>query len=173
MSLGPPAAGRSPDSTLHPRRRARSYASGLGQRASASTDDEAPAVPGGGGVPAGLSGPQALAGIGADPKAGAALAGINVQRAAAHGALGSPPAAAGTAAGGGASPGYAGLAAELSATAAGGQGGGEPPVSTFGSLPSQLAMNSPVLSRVVMAHAPYMSKLESIASSATRRAAGI
>lgn len=183
MSLGGGGGVRSPDSTLHPRRRARSYAAGLAQRASTSTDEEHAAASGGGAAPGsgglggagGLSGPQAMAGIGADPKAGAALAAVNVQRAAAAaGGLGGSPLAVGSTGtgGGGASPGYgtgAGVAvgSEHSMGAYGGCGG-VPPVSTFGSLPSQLAVNSPVLSRVVQAHAPYLSKLESLASSATR-----
>jgi pyruvate kinase len=38
----------------------------------------------------------------------------------------------------------------------------------FGSLPPKLAGSSLQLSRILQTHAPYMNKLESLASSATR-----
>jgi hypothetical protein len=44
----------------------------------------------------------------------------------------------------------------------------QPYVSVFGSLPPKLAGSSLQLSRILQTHAPYMNKLESLASSATR-----
>ncbi|PRW57674.1 Pyruvate kinase [Chlorella sorokiniana] len=163
-----------PDTTMH-RRRARSYGAALSMRSSLGEGpDGSPTVRG---QP--LSGPTAMQGIGAGPTAGAAMAAANVSSAArrlssqAHEANGPgihlPD-------GGGPSPDRS-TASGGSPQAAGGLSASTtvspepvPYVSTFGSLPSQLAGSSDKLNRILLTHAPYLTKLESLASSATRTA---
>jgi hypothetical protein len=116
---------------------------------------------------AGLSGPAALQGIAADPAAGAKLA--------ARGGK-APPATTAPPANGGGAANYTFGNAAGDGDGAGQHGGAStlpgspaaPYVSSFGSLPVQFAGESPQLRRILLTHAPYMSKLESIASSATR-----
>lgn len=146
--------GRSPDTTLRSPglRGGRPYGGGLSQRTTSTEGGEHPV----------LSGPLAMQGIGANPTAGARLAAAHVNTEA-HRERASLADGVGEDAKGG----WGGLAAEGSASAV--AGGAAPPyVSAFGSLPAQLAGSSPQLARVLQTHAPYMSKLESIASSATR-----
>lgn len=112
-----------------------------------------------------LACPTALAGIAAGPAAGAQLAarGISQPGGVTPGPTSpgfQPPSVAGP------SGDASGMAGELSATSASAQ----PYVSTFGSLPPTLSGGSPQLQAILATHAPYMSKLESIASSATRQA---
>lgn len=144
--------GRSPDTTMH-RSRARSYGGSLAQP---GLEDGAAA----------LSGPVAMQGIAATPAGGAALAASKVGAAERR----APPLANG----GGEQPGFARPAAFESAGVEHGVSLSPPMpyVSTFGSLPAQLVGSSPQLNRILMTHAPYLSKLESLASSATRCVGG-
>ncbi|PSC73194.1 Pyruvate kinase [Micractinium conductrix] len=63
-----------------------------------------------------------------------------------------------------------GMSAEPSAYAGAGGAPAPPTTSAFGSLPQPVAGGSSQLQRMLQAQAPYMSKLESVASSATRTA---
>lgn len=115
-----------------------------------------------------LACPTALAGIGAGPAAGAELAAQGISQAT-PGSPGFPPISEAPPSGG-----TGGLAGELSASAAAPTlepaPAPQPYISTFGSLPPTLSGSSPQMQAILATNAPYMSKLESIASSATRRA---
>lgn len=166
--------GRSPDTALH-RQRARSFGGGLSRlrgpttaaAASGGGEDQSPGSAGT--AQAGLSGPVAMQGIGNGPVAGAALAAISgrtphqpqVPSGAANGAATTATTSFGADGGQ-----YGGGGAVMPASPA------KPYVSTFGSLPPSFAGSSPQLNRIMLTHAPYLSKLESIASSATRWAGG-
>lgn len=160
LSPAPPDFGMlasAPDTAMH-RSRARSFGGNL--RYSASFEALGAAA-----VMAGLSGPAALRGIAADPAAGAKLA--------ARGGKAPPAATPPPANGVNAVPGDAATGGGDAAVQHGGAGTmpgspAAPYVSSFGSLPLQFAGQSPQLRRILLTHAPYMSKLESIASSATR-----
>jgi hypothetical protein len=156
------AGGRNPDTSLH-RQRARSFASNLGSQRSA-----AGASSNGGyqqqQLQQILSGPAAIAGIGASPAAGAALASAG---GVAPPPLPQLPPLEENANGGGYHWAPAGSSMGSPAGAA-----AQPYVSSFGSLPPHLAGSSLKLGKILLTHAPYMSKLESIASSATRWVAG-
>jgi hypothetical protein len=126
--------------------RHRANGAGLSPHTSASSEHVA-----GSGAPAVLSGPTAVQGIGTGPAGGIELA----------------------AAGGKAPPQHHAQHSSDSASTSGTPFVGQqscatPYISAFGSLPPRFDERSPQLNRVLLTHAPYMSKLESLASSATR-----
>ncbi|KAI3434821.1 hypothetical protein D9Q98_002878 [Chlorella vulgaris] len=128
--------------------RHRANGAGLSPHTSASSEHVA-----GSGDPAVLSGPTAVQGIGTGPAGGIELA----------------------AAGGKAPPQHHAQHSSDSASTSGTpfvrqQSCATPYISAFGSLPPRFDERSPQLNRVLLTHAPYMSKLESLASSATRTA---
>lgn len=173
--------------------KARSYGANLlAARAAAASDDGpadadgTPAAAGGAGAGQGgpragfqvggatpappLACPTALAGIGVGPAAGAQLAAQGISQAGPgapeQGPVGfqpSPPSSDGPP-----TADSSGLAGELPAVHP--APAPAPYVSTFGSLPPTLSGGGPQLQAILATHAPYMSKLESIASSATRQA---
>ena len=152
------AGGRNPDTSLH-RQRARSFGSNLGSQRTAASSN--------GGhhqQQQTLSGPAAIAGIGASPAAGALLASA--------GGVAPPPPPQLPPLEENANGGGDHWAAAGSPMGSAAGAGAQPYVSSFGSLPPHLAGGSPKLGKILQTHAPYMSKLESIASSATRWAAG-
>ncbi|KAL4856085.1 ATP-dependent DNA helicase PIF1 [Chlorella vulgaris] len=128
--------------------RHRANGAGLSPHTSASSEHVA-----GSGAPAVLSGPTAVQGIGTGPAGGIELAAAGGKAPPQHNAQHSSGSAS--------TPGTPFVGQQSCAT---------PYISAFGSLPPRFDERSPQLNRVLLTHAPYMSKLESLASSATRTA---
>ncbi|KAL4434114.1 hypothetical protein ABPG75_000555 [Micractinium tetrahymenae] len=124
-----------------------------------------------------LACPTALAGIGTGPAVGAELAAQGISQAAQGGQVTPGPSSPGfqppaSPPDGPPSADRGGLMGELSASSSAPAPAlpPQPHISMFGSLPPTLSGSSPQLQAILATHAPYMSKLESIASSATRTA---